>query len=219
MYCKKCGKEIENDSLFCVYCGCEQTVSKELKVQESVKESSSKKYLTKEFDFGYFDDNDKAIREINRWLVDKSINLIKIHIDTKFNLLPIPETAMRQVTVVYEETEEIEYRYQIGAESYTNIFFENSHKKVKKQFDKWKAENPNKRVVWERIRSHDYLYNNWVSNVATLYYVFKESRDEETYRKRMESLERDIFMSNTIMLLFGIFIIGLFSVVLSHFFN
>ncbi len=219
MYCKKCGKEIENDSLFCAYCGCEQKSSNDLGKQEIVKENLPKKYLTKEFDFGYFDDNDKAIREINRWLADSNINFIGINIDTKFNLLPIPETAMRQVAIVYEEIEETEYRYQIDAERYSSIFFENSHKKLKKQFAEWKADNPDKLVVWEQIRSHDYLYNNWVSNVATLYYLFRENKDDEVYRKRMESLERGIFMSNTIWLLFGIFIIGFFSVVLSHFFN
>lgn len=34
MFCKKCGKEIENDSIFCKYCG-EKIISEKLKIQIS----------------------------------------------------------------------------------------------------------------------------------------------------------------------------------------
>jgi len=45
MFCKKCGKEVDNDSLFCSFCGAELKNSNESKEDNAIITETDKKYV------------------------------------------------------------------------------------------------------------------------------------------------------------------------------
>lgn len=48
MFCAKCGREIENDSKFCPYCGANTNINLEKNIVDSVQEQRKRKYLRRE---------------------------------------------------------------------------------------------------------------------------------------------------------------------------
>ncbi len=216
MFCKRCGKEIENDALFCTYCGCDLS---EMDINgQSCIEKSKKKRLKKEFDFGFMEMNERGIKAINEWLVDKNIYIVSVEVVPRFTFFPIAQTSIRHVEINYEEIENDGYRYQFGVESYSSLLMEDGCKRVTRMFEKWKENNRDKTVVWKTIKGHDYVYNNFPSNTASLYYLFKENNTENNeYEKRIKTINRDIFFTNIIGFVMGIFILMVFAFIISVF--
>lgn len=215
MFCKRCGKEIENDALFCTYCGCDLSGKN---IHRELDGKSQSKILKKEFDFDYLEMNERGVKEINKWLVDKNIHIVSVEVIPRFTFFPVAQTSIRHIDIKYEEIEDNGYRYQFGVESYSSFFLEDSCKRVTKMFEKWRVKNKNKSVVWNIIKGHDYLHNNFPCNTASLYYLFQEeNKDDADYRERIESLNKDIFFTNMLMFVIGVFVLLVFSFIINCF--
>ena len=177
-----------------------------------------KKRHTKEFEFGYLELNERGVKAINEWLVDKNIHIISVYVVPRFTILPIVQTSLRYAKIEYEEMEDNGYRYQFGVESYSSLFLEDSRKRVTKMLEKWKVINSEKSVVWEIVNGHDYLYNNFPCNTASLYYLFQEeNKDDVDYRERIKLLNKDIFFTNILMFVIGVFVLLVFSFIINCF--
>lgn len=166
MYCKKCGKEIENDSLFCTYCGCKQGISKGIKEDNDLSVKTQKKV----FDFSTFAFNAESTSIVNDWLASQSIEIISWKIFSQFTNMIRRETAIRHLEIVYVEKENMDYRYQMGYVSACTIFA-NSYKTMQKGYDKWVNDNPDKVIAFESVLGHDTNSDNTTS----VFFLYKES--------------------------------------------
>ena len=138
MYCKYCGKEISEDSRFCRHCG---------KALEEVAPKGEKE--TKVFHSG-FATNAKTLPMINEWLQQQAIEIDTISINTgRVQMIFVIEMAITRLELTYRRVQ-TDKRYTIKAFSGMASPFNPGFEKMDKEYEQWKRENPDKKVVWER---------------------------------------------------------------------
>lgn len=145
MFCKYCGAKLESDSVFCSACGA--------KLSKSPVAAPAAK-LTKSFDFSGFSFNEGSVREINEWLRENPIAIDSISmVNVMNNNLPLKwETIISHMDIQYSESPNA-HPYQFGY--FTSLCWIGSNfQKVSSKFEAWKAENPDKTVVWSALRGH-----------------------------------------------------------------
>ena len=146
MFCKYCGKTIDEDSLFCRFCG---------KAQNQVKtEKPTAEIDSKVFNFGGMSHNEGNIAQINKWFAAQEIVIKAVSANAFMNI----NNPFKWETVINRA--EFKYTAKAGAKHYTMGYFTSkkwigsSYEKVTAAFEKWKKENPDKTVVWDQCMSH-----------------------------------------------------------------
>jgi len=152
MFCKYCGKSIDEDSIFCKFCGKPQN---EVKPEENPEVKKDTPELeTKIFTFGGMAYNEKNIRQINEWLASQRIIIKSVSANAFMNT----NVPMKWETVINR----LEIRYVTKPEGklYQMSYFKSwkwigsSYEKVNAAFEKWKKENPKRTVIWDRCMGH-----------------------------------------------------------------
>ena len=164
MFCAQCGKKLMNDMRFCPYCGAQVAIT-----AKTNKFADSYQYPLQEkiFKFSIFCNNKKAIKQINEWLSENYITIksIKIEPVLKQHGLKI-RTGLARVVIQYINASD--------GSSFRMGFFEavkrigRDDEKVEKPFYKWKADNPEKQVLWKKIAG--YCCDG--GTVTTLFYLY-----------------------------------------------
>lgn len=160
MFCKYCGAKLESDSLFCSVCGA--------KLRETPAVSPMQK-STKSFDFSGLSYNKGSVQIINEWLCGKSIVIDGVSMaNVMNNSIPLKwETIISHMDIQYSDVPNGR-KYQLGY--FTSLCWIGSNfKKVNRKFEEWKAENPDKTVVWSALRGHQ-SNNGSTQTVYFLYY-------------------------------------------------
>lgn len=166
MYCKMCGKEIVNDSVFCSYCGTKQYG--ELKQQPTTIEE-------KVFHFSGISRNNGSIKQINDWLSQQQIELKSIEIFTNMNTsIPLAwESSLVSAKLLYVPiNQKIEYQMDyisaMGMISFPS-------KKIDKSFAKWQTEHSYCKVLWKKLVGHS---TTGMERTHTLYFIYVPTKSE-----------------------------------------
>jgi hypothetical protein len=167
MFCKKCGKELNENDIFCSGCGAKQVnIYKEVFVRNGISEK----------DF---------IANINKWFQwhPKAANITcKFTMDTAIGLLANKYT-LNQFVIEYELFEhDNENQYALVKEEAIALVA----KKTREFVDEWKQSHPNVKVVdWEGgTHARGYTVSHLMGgfgarNRLNIYILFKFPRNKE----------------------------------------
>lgn len=144
MYCIKCGKEINNSSNFCRYCGTDLRYcgnSKEIQQQ--------KNYMKKTFTFPDKISVEEEVDYVNKWLLENKARVLAIRLNSSHIHHGFPtkyEAGFTYLEISYD----IEPSNVINQIVYTQSKSKNADLKAFSQLEEWKLNNPDVQVCWSQ---------------------------------------------------------------------
>ena len=161
MQCLKCGKTISDDSRFCRFCGAETAVSFP---QKSVP------VLAQDLYFQTLDTNATCERKINEWLSRMQIRLKSVSVVSGGRTgLTGMQSVPQKVTFTYVNDSSAP-QYFWGYVSSMAILG-NAMQKTDEDFEKWKAKNPQCRILWSGTGSSRYIRGS-AGQAASRWFIY-----------------------------------------------
>lgn len=142
MFCKFCGKSIDDNSAFCSHCGKRQDESQQPDLKKKV------------FTFKVRSRLEKNLNTINKWFAENDIIVRSIRLNPSYlhhGLIFGFECGFTRMEIYYEEAKSSSY--QLMAFQKCNIIQRNAANKIYDYFDNWKRKNKGFKEVWDQFLS------------------------------------------------------------------
>lgn len=158
MYCFHCGKEIDDNSNYCKWCGTNQYQSKENNTSKN-----------KVFVFPESITLADEIRIMNRWIIDEKAKITSIKYNpSKIRSFIMIEAGFSRIELEYVTDTSENLNQFITFQESQNALRRNADQKVYAYFETYKKNNPNVSVLWDGYSAVSRDGAKWVTIIALI---------------------------------------------------
>lgn len=175
MYCRICGKEIPNDSLFCLYCGQEVSAASSSGAQPDLQ-AEKKSFETKLFTFSPPISYAQAAAEINEWLNEKHLQILDARFTLDAELLAgtiVPQVA--QLELDWQQSPNAApycIGMMLGGRNDFGLGKKKNNQQLNKQYERWRRDHAELEIA---ALQEQELSLGWTSTALTLFFYRPKS--------------------------------------------